>query len=154
MFLPLGHIRPLQKIEKNGMLVSWEEKGEWLEIEMSAPSQGWLAIGFNEHEGLAGTHLIMAAIRGKELELSDRYILCAGDHRALSDLGIEERIELISGEENTSGSRVSFRIPIHTPDDYHKNLLPGTSFHLLMAYSREDDFRHHSMMRTSVQITI
>ena len=59
-----------------------------------------------------------------------------------------------SGEENASGSRVSFRIPIHSLDGYHKNLLPGTSFHLLMAYSREDDFTHHSMMRTSVQITI
>ena len=154
MFLPLGHIRPLQKIEKNGMLVSWEEKGEWLEIEMSAPTQGWLAIGFNEEDGLSGTHLVMAAIRGNEPELSDRYILGAGDHRALSDLGVRERLQLISGEENASGSRVSFRIPKHSTNEYHKNLLPGTSFYLLMAYSREDDFKHHSVMRTSVQITI
>lgn len=154
MFLANGPVRPLQKVEKNGMLVSWEEKGEYLEIEVSAPSQGWLAIGFNETEALAGTHLIMVAVKGEAVQLSDRFILKAGDHRALSELGIEEKLDLISGEENASGSRVSFRIPKHSQDDYHKNLLPASTFYMLMAYSREDDFRHHSMMRTSVKITI
>ncbi|MDW3646953.1 MAG: DOMON domain-containing protein [Bacteroidia bacterium] len=154
MYLLPGHNIPLQKVEKNGMLVSWEEKGEYLEFEVSAPSQGWLAVGFNEEEGLAGTHLIMAAVRGKSVHLSDRFILKAGDHRALSELGVGEKLELISGEENASGSRVSFRIPKLSQDDYHKNLLPASSFHMLMAYSREDDFTHHSMMRTSVKITI
>ena len=154
MFLPLGHIRPLQKVERNGMLVSWEEKGEWLEVEVSAPTQGWLAIGFNTEDGLEGTNLIMVAVRGKEVQLSDRYILKAGDHRALSDLGVGERLEILSGEENASGSRISFRIPKLSQDNYHKSLLPGSSFYMLMAYSREDDFMHHSMMRTSVQITI
>ncbi|MEL6256686.1 MAG: DOMON domain-containing protein [Bacteroidota bacterium] len=154
MFLPLGHIRPLQKVEKNGMLVSWEVKGEFLEIEISAPSQGWLAIGFNEQKGLPGTNLIMASVSGDSVRISDRYILKAGDHRALSELGIEEKLKVVSGEENASGSRVSFQIPISSKDKYHKNLLEGSAFYMLMAYSREDDFMHHSMMRTSVTITI
>ncbi|MEM6807432.1 MAG: DOMON domain-containing protein [Bacteroidota bacterium] len=145
---------PLKKLEKNGMLVSWEQKGSYWEFEMSSPSQGWMAIGFNEKEGLAGTNLIMGAIKEGKVELSDRYIIRTGFHVALTDLSVVEKLELIGGEEDKNGSRISFRIPMKSQDYYHKNLHPASSFYLLLAYSQEDDFKHHSMMRTSVKITL
>lgn len=145
---------PLKKLESNGMLLSWEQKGSYWEFEMSAPSQGWMAIGFNEKEGLAGTNLIMGAIDKGKVKLSDRYIIRTGFHVDLAELQLVERLELIGGEEDEHGSRISFRIPINSQDYYHKNLQPASSFHLLLAYSQADDFSHHSMMRTSVKITL
>jgi len=144
----------MKHVNKNGMDVSWKIEEEHLLISVSAPSTGWVAVGFNTTDDLAGTNLIMAAVVGSDVILSDRYILAPGKHNPVAELGGTPAAIVVSGSENPAGTAITFKLPLLAQDKLHFDLSPGRSFHLLMAYSREDDFMHHSVMRTSVEIII
>ncbi len=154
VFLSLLSPNNRQTVSYGGMKVSWEVKGSLLEVEMQAPTRGWLAIGFNERNELSGTHLIMGAVRGEAVELSDRYIRQPGQHEAIERLGGTPVLRLGEGEEDAAGTRIRFTLPLAAADRWHKNLVPGQQLFLLVAFSREDDFFHHSMMRTTLSITL
>ncbi len=143
-----------QKIEKNGMSVEWEIQGEWLHVKMEAPTTGWVAIGLNPVEGLEGTNLIMAAVETGAVSLSDRYIVAPGDHRSIADLGGTPALTLLEGAESDRLTRIAFKMPLEASDRFHHGLGIGKKIHLLMAFSLEDDFMHHSVMRTSVEISL
>ena len=156
MFIPAcqSQIPPMKKITKGDMTVAWKIENEHLYITMNAPTKGWVAIGLNTMEQLQGTNLIMAAIKEGMINLSDRYILAPGDHKSISDLGGTNATVLISGVENDAGTQVEFMLPLKASDKFHVELQPGRHYFLLLAYSQEDDFSHHSMMRTTVEIEL
>ena len=140
--------------ERNGMILKWKTDNNWLHLEMTAPQKGWVAIGFNSQSGLTGTNLLMGRVERGSAEVSDRYIHAPGKHEAISSLGGKIWPEAISGEESAAGTTVKFRLPLGRSDQWHHQLTPGKSYYVLMAFSRDDDFAHHSMMRTEIRITL
>jgi hypothetical protein len=143
-----------QQITRNGMSVSWHIEGGKMHLKLMAPTDGWIAIGFNTNEELAGTNLIMAVVGTDKTTLSDRYIIAAGDHRPVEDLGGKSVVQLASSQEDESGTTVHFSIPLSSSDKFHHTLTVGKTYYLLMAFSQEDDFMHHSIMRTTVKIKL
>ncbi|GLR17295.1 hypothetical protein GCM10007940_19100 [Portibacter lacus] len=140
-------------ISKNGMTVEWiflDEKN--IKFKVTSPEKGWVAIGLNTENELVGSNLIMAAVSDKQNLISDRYIVDFGDHQSVVSLGAESQVELISAVEGKKGTVVEFILKTKTLDEYHFNIARKQKFYLVMAYSREDDFSHHSAMRTSVEI--
>lgn len=144
----------MKTITKNGMTVQWEIFGDSLQMRLHAPTRGWVAVGFNTADQLQGTHLIMGHVVGKRVHIEDRYIRRPGDHVLITSLGGSDALCNKSGTETDKGTTLHFKLPLRTCDDYHIDLQPSKSYYLLMAYSREDDFEHHSMMRTSIKIIL
>jgi hypothetical protein len=179
-YLPLPDIRPtpptnpppntvaaMKSISSGGMTVQWRVEGAMLHCQMSAPTQGWLAIGFNTRDQLMNTNLIMGCVqRGAQqskgqdvVRVSDRFIVAPGLHKSISELNGTEEISNVHGMESLVDGRtqttISFSMPLHAHDTKHHQILAeGQQYTLLMAYSMEDDFQHHSTMRTSVPITL
>lgn len=144
----------MNEISKNGMTVSWEIDGENLRVAMSAPTTGWVAIGFNTSDQLTGTNLLMGCVIDEKALLSDRFIIAPGTHRSMEEVGGSSAAVLISGTETASSTTIRFTLPLQSADKWHYDLKPGKKYNLLLAFSREDDFAHHSMMRTSIEITL
>lgn len=143
----------MNKIGKNGMTVAWQIEGAQIRIAMTAPTAGWVAIGFNTADELAGTNLLMACVTDGEAVLSDRYIVAPGEHRPVGELGGTPAARLLSGSENERSTQIEFLLPLNAADRWHHTLRVGQTYTLLLAYSLEDDFAHHSIMRTSTTIT-
>jgi hypothetical protein len=80
--------------------------------------------------------------------------LSPGIYKPLGNLGVRQRVTNILGKEINGQTVLSFTIPLAQSSKYHKNLSNGNTFHLLLAYSQEDDFQHHSIMRTSILVTL
>ncbi|HMO40712.1 MAG TPA: DOMON domain-containing protein [Saprospiraceae bacterium] len=144
----------MKTITKNGMTVQWKILGDSLQMSLHAPTPGWVAVGFNTSDQLQGTHLIMGHVVGKQVHIEDRYIRRPGDHALITSLGGSDALYDKHGTETDVGTTLHFKLPLRTCDDYHIDLQPSKSYYLLMAYSREDDFEHHSMMRTSIKIIL
>ncbi len=144
-----------KKVVKRGMAFVWEFAGEWLHVRLTAPTQGWLAVGFNDRNQLANTNLIMGALypSGKLL-VQDRVIVRAGTHRAKVDLGLADRLAKRSGCPESGGTTIAFSIPTAATDEYSYDLLSGQKIHLLLAYSQERPFKHHSFMRTHLYLML
>ncbi len=144
----------MNEISQNGMTVAWKIEGGLLRLTMTAPTAGWVAIGFNTDDELAGTDLVMGCVVGGQATLSDRYIIAPGQHRSIADLGGTPAAQLVAGSETSAATAIEFSLPMKAADRWHHDLAAGKKYHLLMAFSREDDFAHHSMMRTSVEISL
>ena len=71
-------------IEVNGMTFRWAFDGELLHCEATAPTSGWVAIGFNTRDQLSGTNLIMGAVEHDFVTIDDRYIIKPGLHKSIS----------------------------------------------------------------------
>lgn len=143
-----------KSVEQRGMEVRWRFLENQIELEMVAPTTGWVAIGFNHRSGLTGTNLIMGSVVGDETILSDQYVALPGDHRPISEIGGESWLQVEEAEETASRTRIRFFLPHNQSDKWHPALAPGQKIYLLMAFSREDDFAHHSIMRTEITIEL
>lgn len=150
--LMLPEQRP--SLEVNGMKVKWVIKDKHIQFELSAPTKGWLAIGFNETEALPNTYLVMACVVHGKVMVVEHKTLAPGNYQPITALGGQASVVLLGGKEQDNATTVQFSIPQQVADGFHKRLLPGSKWHLLMAYSREDDFKHHSMMRSNIAITL
>lgn len=141
-------------VEKNGVVITWYHQNDRIHFEMCAPTRGWVTVGFNESDGVAGAYLLMGRIVAGRAEVVEHYTRAAGDYRPITALGGQPLVDEINGKESAQKTRIQFSIPTHALTTYRKNLSPGKSYFMILAFSREDDFQHHSMMRTSVKVTL
>ena len=141
-------------IHKNGMEVQWKIKAECLWIEIHAPTDGWLGVSFNQSEDIVGSYLLMGRIVDDKAELVEHYTLAPGDYRPISELGGGSLVQNVEGGEKGQSSWIRFSLPLDTEGPYRRALGPGSQHVMQIAYSQEDDFQHHSMMRTSVRVTL
>ena len=141
-------------VRKNNMVVQWLFEKENICFKMEAPTKGWVAIGFNTKETLTGTNLIMGAVENDFYRVDDRYIIGPGNHKNTLEIGGKEAVSSIHGNEQNGTTSIFFTVPINAIDKYHQDLTKGKTIYLLMAYSMVDDFEHHSIMRTTIKITL
>ncbi|MEO9475169.1 MAG: DOMON domain-containing protein [Cyclobacteriaceae bacterium] len=141
-------------VERNRMKVQWQHDQRFLELTMSAPTKGWVAIGFNELDELKDAYLIMGAVRNGKVNVEEHYVFASGDYRSFEEIKFSSHLSGISGDEGQSGTNISFKLPADMMTKYTKLLSEGATFYLIMAFSQEDDFRHHSVMRTSIKIKL
>jgi len=142
-------------ITEQGMTVSWQFSDDCIHFTLEAPTLGWVAIGFNESPDLSDTYLIMGRVNDQAVSVWEHYVYRPGDYTPFSVIGEDTQIFEANGEEKNGKTRIRFKLPLSSSSSrYRKPIAPGSQYHLLMAYSREDDFQHHSMMRTTVHITL
>ena len=146
--IPPGYRAEPRSLEFQGMEVDWELKGQHIHFEASSPTQGWIAIGINSQNRLAGTHLIMLCVDDEGVSCEEFLVLAPGDYRPMKQLGLPPVVEKTSGEETATGTSVKFKLPLEAPGPYRHSLKDHADMYLLMAYAREDDFSHHSIVRT------
>lgn len=150
----LSTVAPFKSIEVNGMTFLWMFNGGLLRCEASAPTTGWVAVGFNTQNELRGTNLIMGAIEQEFLNMDDQYIVKPGDHRSVIQLGGSEALTKRGGKEEDGITTISFSLPQLANDKFHHNLIQGVEYYVLLAFSQEDDFKHHSIMRTTIKLKL
>jgi hypothetical protein len=141
-------------VDKNKMEVCWTITGNEINFKLKAPTNGWLCIGFNEKAGLKGTYLLMARVVNGKAEVVEHHTLSPGNYKDIQCFGEKAVVSSIQGSESNGVSEVRFSVPVHPTHKYAKPLKAGTSYEMLVAYSREDDFQHHSMMRSNIRITL
>ncbi len=143
-----------KSIKKNDLSVSWYYNEDRIFFEMSAPTNGWLAIGFNSKESIEGTYLIMGNVIKDKANVVEHYTISPGNYKPLTDLNMTVQIKDIQGIEKDNTTKLKFSLPIESFSKYQRPLSKDTAYVLWLAYSQEDDFQHHSMMRTFVNITL
>ncbi len=141
-------MRPLATVTQRGITFNWTFADTLLYVELAAPTFGWVAVGFNDREGLTGTNLIMGAVLPDDtVVIEDRYIVRPGLHQAKTELGADDRLRYPDGSRGFGSTTIRFAIPTQATDAYSHTLVRGQSIHLLLAYSADTDFAHHSRVR-------
>lgn len=146
--------QPKNTIEKNGMKVRWRFHNDRIHFNISAPTTGWVAIGFNEKQGLEGTYLLMGRVSNGVAEVKEHFVVAPGDYRPLEAFQAPIAVTVAQGVEEAGATSLKFSVPVQPVDAFRKQMLPVSNLHLLLAYSTSDDFQHHSIMRTQTKIQL
>ncbi|KAA3602849.1 MAG: hypothetical protein DWQ06_06670 [Calditrichaeota bacterium] len=121
---------------------------------IKAPTKGWLAVGLNSENSIVGSDLKMFRVVSGKVEFEDQFTTGFGIHPQDSELGGTSNVKIISGSENEKFTEILFQIPMVSKDKFDFKIEPNKKFWLILAYSTEDDFQHHSIMRKHKEIEI
>jgi DOMON domain len=144
----------MKTIKEKGMVIQWFYQNERVYFEMQAPTTGWVAIGFNTSSDIEDTYLLMGNVINGKSNVVEHYTINPGNYKPVSILGIIPKVQEIQGIEKNGNTTIKFSLPIGSDNKYQRDLKEGLDYMMVIAYSREDDFQHHSIMRSVVKITL
>ncbi len=140
-------------ISDAGVALGWRHDGGRVRFKLSAPTKGWIAAGFNETPALRNTRFIMAAVSITPLRVSER-IAQVPEHREITEHGGIPALRDAGGYYADGRSNLVFSLPHRFEDRPALSLRPGSQTNLMLAWSHETDFLHHSAWRRHFTITL
>lgn len=143
-----------KKLEAEGFTMEWTHYDDHLRISITAPSTGWVAVGFTRGSEIVDTNLIQGHVSGGGVFIQDQYVTDLGKHPPVEELAVESRIFNVSGKEEDGQTTLQFNIFKAKVDNLHYDLSEGNKINVWLAYSVSDDFDHHSRKRIFREITL
>ncbi|MEL7525899.1 MAG: DOMON domain-containing protein [Pseudomonadota bacterium] len=141
------------RIVSDGVDFGWQFRNNQLCAEMTAPTKGWLAIGFNSSPVLKNTYFVMMRMDNGRFQSSER-ISSGFDHAAVGELGLPSALIAGTGNSRYGKTSISIQLPTHLPGPADIRLSEGRATHIMLAWSHSDDFSHHSTWRRHFQKTL
>lgn len=137
----------------DGIAFSWRHEQHCLFCHFTAPTTGWLAVGFNDRRDLAGTRFLMA-VPSDPTARPEEHLATPPTHHPVAEHGLQPVIRdiKITNQQGLATLALSFPHIIRQPRLLH--LDPGARAFLMLAWSRAADYGHHSAWRRHFSITL
>jgi hypothetical protein len=116
---------------------------------VEAATTGWIAVGFSPRAELAGTRLVMVRVVGGHAH-AEMHIAEPPQHHHRRRADGTEWVREVTGQQANGVTQVCFTIPLRTDAVGDTALHPGQAVHMVLAWSHEPDFNHHSAQRESL----
>ena len=144
-----------QEIAGDEINLQWNVSGSQdLEVIVSAPTTGWIAIGFDPTSQMKDANFVLCAVISGTATARDDFGVGSYTHSPDTVLGGADNVTVLGGSENAERTEVQFTIPLDSGDEYDRVLIPGNEYTVLLAHGGSDDFGMKHTYRTSVQITL
>ncbi len=135
-----------QAVTAGGMHFTWRHEQDRFIATLRAPTQGWLAAGFNERQQLKGTRFVIAHVSTGAAK-AELHLAEVPTHRNIEDLGGQPDLQVHEHDYANGMSHLVFSLPANGDGPHSLALQPGAEFHLMLAWSHARDFDHHSAWR-------
>ncbi|HKL59299.1 MAG TPA: DOMON domain-containing protein [Sphaerochaeta sp.] len=133
---------------------SWVFKGENIEFTMSAPTTGWLALGFNPTKRMKDADYILAFVENGQVYISDEYGTGNTTHKSDLSLGGKDSAQAISFLEDATKTTITFSLSLNSGDKYDTIFRQGEQCRVLGAYSSSKNLSSKHKKRDSVDIIL
>lgn len=146
-----------QELTTGGFTLKWATvPGDSLAVELTAPTTGWVAVGFDPQTIMLGANIIIGYVASGTPTLRDDYGWQTTSHR--DDLLLDGTRDLtVDGGTEASGSTtIMFTIPLNSGDVNDTVLDPGSSYPVILAMGPNgaDDFTTQHSTVAMGQITL
>lgn len=135
---------------------SWEFINDEIEFTVTAPTQGWVAIGFNPSRMMKDAQLILGYVSEGRLVMRDDYGIGNTSHASDDSVGGKQNVRPISGTEENGITTIVFALPQDSGDQFDVAFIEGSSYKIILAYgaNNADNFTSVHRGRTSVDIVL
>ncbi len=140
--------------EVKGIVFNWEIIDENIKIILTAPTTGWVAVGFNPSRMMKDANILIGYVKNGEVFMEDHFGSGNTKHKADIDLDGTEDITVLGGSEEDDKTTLHFSIPLHSWDSTDRKLEEGEEYKVIFAYGKKDDFKSYHKLRTSLMITL
>ena len=135
---------------------SWRFIEDSIEFTVSAPTTGWIGIGFDPSRMMKDADYILAYVDNGTVYARDDWGTGNTSHGPDTGQGGTDNVTAISGAESDGVTTVTFSVPLDSGDRYDKTFAPGKSHTVLLAYGAEgaDNFTGMHRKRTSIEVVL
>jgi len=133
---------------------SWVFKGENIEFTVTAPTTGWISLGFNPTSRMKDADYILAYVENGKVYISDEYGTGSTSHKSDVSLGGKESAKAISFVEQADKTTITFSLPVNSGDQYDTVFRPGEKCKVLGAYATSKNLSSKHRKRDSVEIVL
>ena len=144
-----------RSVQIEEVMVAWLEMEDAYRFTVSAPTTGWVAVGFGGGPAMDDVAIVIG-YEGDDGEVSirDDHGTSPVTHAPDTDLGGTDDLSEVRGEEKDGRTEISFAIPREPADDLDPELSPGMTLRLTVAYGDEDNFTGMHSAAHSAEITL
>ena len=139
--------------EAAGVTVQWKVEGSSISVQMSAPTTGWIAVGFDPSRQMADANIIIGYVEGGEVFLSDDYGVGNVRHAPDVENGGTYDLTDVEGEEADGMTVLRFTMPLDSGDATDKPLVAGSTYKIIAAHGPDgaDDYGTYHGSRGSFE---
>ena len=120
------------KIDK--MTFDWSIEGENIAIKISAPTTGWVGIGFNPTDTMKGANIILGLVKDGKVEISDEFGTQITQHVPDAQKGGKDNVTVVGGNETGNTTTLEFSIPLKSGDPNDGVIDPKGNTLVMLAY--------------------
>ncbi len=132
-------------LTEGDMTFSWSINGDKLAALVSAPTTGWVSVGFNPTDKMKDANIIIGKVTKKgdqaKVTITDEYGIAAVAHKKDKKIGGASDVEVVSGTEEGDVTTIEFIIPLNSGDEKDSVLDPAGDTMVILAYAAKDSFR-------------
>jgi hypothetical protein len=142
------------RAEVKDMVFEWRVEKDSLRVRVTAPTTGWIAVGFEPGAYMKGADLIVARVVDGKAEARDDYADGMFSHAPDEKLGGTDDVTVVTGTEEGNKTIVELTIPLDSGDKYDKVLHPGKKTAVMLAYGSTDRFneQHKKKYLTDIRL--
>lgn len=141
--LSLAHQAPAAEYQHTlaveQMSFSWTVNADALAVRLSAPTTGWLAIGFNPTDMMNNANIIIGYVKDGNVELSDDFGSGPTTHMPDDKRGGVSNVTVVGGGETGNTTTVEFSIPLNSGDVNDGVINPTADTKIILAYGPDRD---------------
>lgn len=126
---------------------AWRIEGDEIVFRMSAPTQGWVAVGFKPEHRMRGADMSIGYVRGNEVVVEDHYGNRNTSHSIDERLGGTSDILSFDGEERDGRTTITVRRKLNSSDQYDATLRAGELTRIIFAWGGNRGDNTNSMHR-------
>ncbi|MBI9107046.1 MAG: hypothetical protein JEZ04_09900 [Spirochaetales bacterium] len=138
----------------NGYDFSWRFIDENIEVELSYPTKGWISVGFDAENKMAGANIIIGTVKDGELLIEDHFGNGMFKHAEDLKLDGNDDITEATGLESLDTTILKFTIPADSGDKNDKALEEGGTYRIIFASSKSDDIGKKHSKRAGADIKL
>lgn len=121
------------------MSFSWKVNADSLNVRLSAPTTGWVAVGFNPTDMMKDANIIIGCVKEGKVELSDDFGSGPTMHMPDDKRGGANNVTLVGGNETGNTTTLEFSIPLNSGDANDGVINPAADTKVMLAYGPDRD---------------
>jgi hypothetical protein len=144
------------KVQAEDIEMQWKVDGDRIDFIISAPTTGWVSIGFDPSQAMKDAQMVFGFVSGGEATITDQYGTGPFSHAKDTDLGGRDDVSSTEGSDENGTTTLRFTIPIDSGDEYDTPLTPGEKHTVLFAYGPdgEDNFTAKHTFRIKAELEL
>ena len=121
------------------MTFDWSVVGENLAIKLSAPTTGWVAIGFHPTDMMKDANIIIGFVKDGKVEIFDDFGTQPTQHGPDTKRDGQENVTVVGGSETGNTTTLEFTIPLNSGDPNDGVIQPKADTVIMLAYGPDRD---------------
>jgi len=132
----------------------WTIDSDKIKITLSAPTTGWIGIGFNPTEEMKDANFYIGFVKDSEVKVIDQHGTSKRLHKEDESLGGKNDVADVSGKEENKTTKISFTAPLKTGDTLDGEIKLNTDITVLLAYGKSDRMAQQHLANTTLKLNL